>query len=136
VNIRLALGGVVLLLTSCSSESEEASRIASLVNENATQMLEAHVSERIVIYHPESGVGSYSVRLEKHFPCPADPCEAPAGQHQGMLRFAKAGKEAGPGGMLERWISVPEVLEVTRKDQDTAIFLQNKGWYAEVRKIY
>lgn len=98
-------------------------------------MLNGHASERIVIFHPSSGDAQYTLRLEKHFPCPTDPCDAPAGQHQGSVQLSTArGPQAA--GSLERWISVPQPFEVTRKDQDTAIILQNKGWYAEVRAVY
>jgi hypothetical protein len=129
-----ALSGISCLLTSCSSDNE-GQKIAILLNENATQLLQEHSSERIVLFHPDSGLGNYTVKLEKHFPCPSAPCEAPVGQTQGMVRFTKDAKE-GEGGVLERWVSVPQPYSLTRKDQDTAFILQNKGWYAEVRAVY
>ncbi len=124
----------VFFLVSCSDPGD-AQKIATLVNDGATQMLDGHSSEKIVIYHPDSGSGTYTIKLEKHFPCTATPCEAPSGQKQGELRFVKEGGK-NSGGDLERWVSVTQPFEVTRKDQDTAIILQNKGWYAEVRAVY
>jgi hypothetical protein len=132
LNVALAL--LSLSLISCSDPGD-GPKIATLVNEGATQMLEGHVSEKIVIYHPDAGAGTYTIKLEKHFACTSSPCDAPAGQKQGLLRFVKEGGN-GSGGELERWISVSQPFEVTRKDQDTAIILQNKGWYAEVRAVY
>jgi len=129
----VALGFALVLLQSCSSEEAAAARFAASVNEAATEMLNGHTSERIVIFHPESPASEYTLRLEKHFPCSSAPCEAPAGQRQGVLRM-KAGPEST--AMLERWVSVPEQFEVSRKGQDTAVILTNKGWYAEVRAVY
>jgi hypothetical protein len=134
---RFALCGTVCafsLLASCSQDSE-AQNISSLVNQGALEMLNGHASERIVIYHPDAGTGQYTLRLEKHYPCASDPCDAPAGQQQGALQLAVSRGNQAPG-TLQRWVSVPQLFEVTRKDQDTAIILQNKGWYAEVRAVY
>ena len=105
------------------------------MNQGALEMLNGHVSERIVIYHPESGSGQYTLRLEKHYPCASDPCDAPSGQHQGALQLVTSRGPQAPG-TLERWVSVPKQFEVMRKDQDTEIILQNKVWYAEVRAVY
>jgi len=130
--LALALSSVSLI--SCS-DSGDGPKIAALVNEGATQMLDGHVSEKIVLYHPDASAGTYTIKLEKHFACTSSPCDAPAGQKQGMLRFVKEGG-GDSGGELERWISVTQPFEVTRKGQDTAIILQNRGWYAEVRAVY
>lgn len=135
---RFVFGGTLLalsLLTSCSSDSGAAQNFSSQVNQGALEMLNGHSSERIVIYHPESGTGKYTLRIEKHFPCPSAPCEAPAGEQQGTLQLTTSHGTATPGD-LERWISVPEVFQVTRTDQDTAVILKNKSWYAEVRAVY
>ncbi len=120
------------LLSSCTSENA-AAKFASIVNQSATEMLNGNASERIVIYHPETTSQEYTLRIEKHFPCSTTPCEAPAGQSQGLLRL-RSGPESS--SRLERWVSVPEQFEVTRKGQDTAVILTNKGWYAEVRAVY
>jgi hypothetical protein len=122
------------LLSSCSSDTG-AQSISSQMNQGALEMLNGHASERIVIYHPESGTGQYTLRLEKHFPCASDPCDAPSGQHQGTLQLVTSSGPQKPGN-IERWVSVPKQFEVTRKDQDTEIILQNKVWYAEVRAVY
>ncbi len=129
------LCGLLSLLTSCSSDSAAAQNFSSQVNQGALEMLNGHSSERIIIYHPESGTGKYTLRLEKHFPCPSAPCEAPSGEQQGTLQLTTSHGTATPGA-LERWISVPEVFQVTRTDQDTAVILRNKSWYAEVRAVY
>ena len=123
------------LLSSCSPDSGVAQSLSAQVNQGALEMLNGHVSERIVIYHPESGSGQYTLRLEKHYPCAADPCDAPSGQHQGTLQLVTSRGPQTPGN-IERWVSVPKQFEVTRKDQDTEIILQNKVWYAEVRAVY
>jgi hypothetical protein len=128
------LVGGLSLLGSCSQDSE-AQSVSSLLNQGALEMLNGHASERIVIYHPDSGTGQYTLRLDKHYPCASNPCEAPAGQQQGTLQLTVSSGKQLPGP-LERWVSVPQMFEVTRKDQDTAIILQNKGWYAEVRAVY
>jgi hypothetical protein len=123
------------VLASCSQDSGAAQGISAQLNQGALEMLNGHVSERIVTYHPESGTGQYTLRLEKHFPCASDPCDAPSGQHQGALQLVTSrGPQAA--GNLERWVSVPQQFEVTRKDQDTEIILRNKVWYAEVRAVY
>ena len=135
---RLAFGSTLcalFLLVSCSQDSGEAQNVSSQLNQGALEMLNGHASERIVIYHPESGTGEYTLRLEKHFPCASNPCDAPSGQHQGTLQLKTSHGEQTPGS-LERWVSVPKQFEVTRKGQDTAIILQNKVWYAEVRAVY
>jgi hypothetical protein len=123
------------MLASCSQDSGAAQTVSAQMNQGALEMLNGHASERIVIYHPESGTGQYTLRLEKHYPCASDPCDAPAGQRQGVLQIVTSrGPQAA--GNLERWISVPQQFEVTRKDQDTEIILKNKVWYAEVRAVY
>jgi hypothetical protein len=135
---RFAMGSTVCalsLLASCSQDSGAAQNVSSQMNQGALEMLNGHSSERIVIYHPDSGIGQYTLRLEKHSPCASNPCDAPAGQSQGALQL-ETSRGAQTPGALERWISVPQQFEVTRKDQDTAIILQNKGWYAEVRAVY
>lgn len=133
-----AFGAIICalsLLSSCAPDSGAAQSISSQMNQGALEMLNGHSSERIVIYHPESGTGQYTLRLEKHYPCASDPCDAPSGQHQGALQLVTS---RGPqkAGNIERWVSVPKQFEVTRKDQDTEIILQNKVWYAEVRAVY
>lgn len=136
--LRFVFGGTLCalsLLASCSQDSGVAQSLSSQMNQGALEMLNGHASERIVIYHPESGTGKYTLRIEKHFPCPAAPCDAPAGEQQGTLQLTTSRGTATPGA-LERWISVPEVFQVTRTDQDTAIILKNKSWYAEVRAVY
>jgi hypothetical protein len=120
------------LFSSCGGE-DAAAKFATSVNVAATEMLNAHASERIVTFHPDTTAAEYTLRLEKHFPCSSNPCDAPGGQKQGVLRL-KAGLEST--GVLERWVSVPEQFEVTRKGQDTDVILTNKGWYAEVRSVY
>src|SRR5262249_5461212 len=132
--LNVALTLLSLSLISCSDPGD-GPKIATLLNEGATQMLGEHASEKIVIFHPDAGAGTYAIKLENHFACTSSACEAPAGQKQGSLRFVKEGGK-GSGGELERWISVSQPFEVTRKGQDTAIILQNKGWYAEVRAVY
>jgi hypothetical protein len=135
---RFVFGGTfcaLSVLISCSGDSGAAQNFSSQVNQGALEMLNGHSSERIVIYHPEAGTGKYTLRLEKHFPCPSAPCDAPAGEQQGTLQLTTSRGMATPGA-LERWISVPEVFQVTRTDQDTAIILKNKSWYAEVRAVY
>lgn len=122
------------MLASCSQDGE-AQNVSAQLNKGALEMLNEHASERIITYHPESGTGEYTLRLEKHSPCPSDPCEAPAGQHQGTLQLVTTRGPQTPGN-LERWISVPQQFEVKRKDQDTEIILRNKVWYAEVRAVY
>src|SRR5580692_5102015 len=108
------------MLASCSQDSGAAQGVSSQLNQGALEMLNGHASERIVIYHPDSGGGQYTLRLEKHFPCASDPCDAPSGQHQGaLLLFTSRGQQTP--GLLERWVSVPKQYEVTRKDQDTEI---------------
>jgi hypothetical protein len=121
----------VPLLQSCSSESP-AQKLAGAVNAAATEMLSGHESERFVTYHPETAI-QYTIRIGKHFPCSAAPCEAPNGQAQGVLSLKG---ESESTGELERWISVPQQYEVSRKGQDTSVILTNKGWYAEVRAVY
>jgi hypothetical protein len=135
---RFLFGGTISalsLLTSCSQDSGVAQSLSSQMNQGALEMINGHSSERIVIYHPESGTGKYTLRLEKHFPCLSAPCVAPSGEQQGTLQLMTSRGEQTPG-TLERWISVPEVFQVTRQDQDTAIILKNKSWYAEVRAVY
>jgi hypothetical protein len=138
VERRFAFGAMLFalsLLSSCSPDSGVAQSVSAQVNQGALEMLNGHASERIVIYHPESGTGQYTLRLEKHYPCASDPCDAPSGQHQGALQLVTSRGPQAPGN-IERWVSVPKQFEVTRKDQDTEIILQNKVWYAEVRAVY
>jgi hypothetical protein len=123
---------VAALLQSCSQEVPPSQKLASQINESALEMLSGQSSEKIVIYHPDAP-GSYVIKMEKHFPCSSTPCEAPSGQAQGLLKLTTTTQTLGH---LERWISVPMVYELSRNGQDTAIILQNKGWYAEVRAVY
>ena len=121
-----------ILTQSCSSEGP-ARKFAATLNDAALEMLNEKASERIVTYHPESTSGEYKLRLEKHFPCSSVPCDAPAGQRQGVLALTIGTESSSP---MERWISVPQQYEAAHKGQDTAIILVNKGWYAEVRAVY
>ena len=74
------------MLASCSQDSGAALNVSAQMNQGALEMLNGHASERIVIYHPESGTGQYTLRLEKHSPCAPIPAMPPSGQHQGTLQ--------------------------------------------------
>src|SRR5580692_7965508 len=116
---RIAFSATVctlFMLASCSQDSGAAQGVSAQLNQGALEMLNGHASERIVIYHPDSGTGQYTLRLDKHYPCASEPCDAPAGQQQGALLLTVARGKQLPGP-LERWVSVPQMFEVTRKDQ-------------------
>ena len=136
---RFLFGGTISalsFLTSCSQDSGVAQSLSSQMNQGALEMLNGHSSERIVIYHPESGTGKYTLRLEKHFfPLRRLLARRRPESSRGRFNRTTSRGEQTPG-TLERWISVPEVFQVTRQDQDTAIILKNKSWYAEVRAVY
>jgi hypothetical protein len=134
MNRALVIGvcSVAVLMESCSPDTSPSEKLAAQLNQGALEMLNGHASEKIVIYHPETA-NPYVLRLEKHFPCSSTPCDAPSGQAQGLLKLTLATESLGH---MERWVSVPQMFEVSRKGQDTAIILQNKDWYAEVRAVY